>query len=349
MVKSTHIICEECGAIGKVDITMKEWLEIPEVFAELFNGAVLKGKRKIRCEDLLERNSDYVVSIKNKNGEQVYEEKFRDVVNRCDSELGLMVLAVENQEDVCNIMPVRNMMYDAMCYEKNIREIVARNENEGKKISFTQVIDEDQKIMPLVTVVLYTGKKKWTGPKTLSEMWNISDETKEILKNDLNDYKIHIIDANHMEQEEIENYKGDVKSFFYILSLLNQNKSMKSIENNICVKYSKTASAIGVVRNRKIYDDFVANREGEINMKQIEDVWFEEGEKKGEQKHLIGMVCKKLDKNKTPEVIADELEEDFDVINNICSVAERVVPRYDVEEIYGMLHEDTEYGKSVDK
>lgn len=336
---------------------MKEWLEIPEVFAELFNGAVFRGEHRIDSSNLKERNVECVVSLTNKEGQELYRQKFRDVVNMCDSELGMMVLAVENQSDICNIMPVRNMMYDAMMYEKNVRDIVAENEKEDKKVHVTRVIEKNQKIHPLITLVLYTGKDKWDGPDRLSEMWNISDETKEILKNELNDYKIHIIDANHMSQKEIDKYNSNVRQFFYVLNLLKQERSLKNVEEDIVVKYSRTAKAIGIVRNRKEYNKLVKNKEGVINMKQIEDIWYEEGEEKGKQigkqigeqsgkqKYLIGVVCKKLDKNKTPEVIADELEEELDVINNICSVAGRFAPKYDVEEIYDMLREETEYGE----
>lgn len=41
--------------MGKIDVAMKEWLEIPEVFAELFNGAVFKGERRIKPENLVDR------------------------------------------------------------------------------------------------------------------------------------------------------------------------------------------------------------------------------------------------------------------------------------------------------
>lgn len=334
--------------MGKTDVAMKEWLEIPEVFAELFNGAVFNGKRLIDANNLAERNSEYVLSMKSRDGKEEYKQKFRDVVKMNNSELGLVVLAVENQADVCNIMPVRGMMYDAMAYEKNIRDIINQNEKEKKKVPVTKVIEKGQKLMPVVTLVLYTGADEWDGPTCLHEMWNIPEETKELLKNELNDYKVHIIDANHMTEEEIEKYSDDVGKFFLVLHMLNQNKSLKEAED-LTVKYSKTARAIGVVRNRNLYDTLINKEEGEVDMRQIEDDWFEAGERsgeeRGEQKKLIGMVCKKLNKNKSPEVIADELEEELDLITNICSVAEKIGTDYDVESIYQTLHEDTEYGE----
>lgn len=48
----------------------------------------------------------------------------------------------------------------------------------------------------------------------------------------------------------------------------------------------------------------------------------------------IEMICKKLRKNKVPETIAEELEEDFSYVTQICDVAQGYAPEYDSREIY---------------
>lgn len=53
----------------------------------------------------------------------------------------------------------------------------------------------------------------------------------------------------------------------------------------------------------------------------------------GEQCKLIKQVCKKLAKHKTPEVIAEELEEDIEEILPICKVAKKFSPEYDSGEV----------------
>lgn len=59
----------------------------------------------------------------------------------------------------------------------------------------------------------------------------------------------------------------------------------------------------------------------------------EEGEEKGEVKKLIFLICKKLRKNKTPEQIAEELEEDIEMILPICEAAEEFAPEYDSAKV----------------
>lgn len=77
--------------------------------------------------------------------------------------------------------------------------------------------------------------------------------------------------------------------------------------------------------------------------------WFDEvryikkdARREGKEKLLIEQVCKKLIKGKTIEVIADEIEEDFDIVNNIVRVANGFMPEYDIDKIYDELQKEKE-------
>ena len=59
-----------------------------------------------------------------------------------------------------------------------------------------------------------------------------------------------------------------------------------------------------------------------------------EGRKEGETLKLVKQVCQKLRKHKTPEQIADELEEDTDIIENICRAAACFAPEYPESEVF---------------
>ena len=64
-----------------------------------------------------------------------------------------------------------------------------------------------------------------------------------------------------------------------------------------------------------------------------------EGQAKGELIRVIEMVCRKLKKNKCPIEIAEELEEDVELVERICEAASAFAPEYDVEGIYEKLNE----------
>lgn len=64
---------------------------------------------------------------------------------------------------------------------------------------------------------------------------------------------------------------------------------------------------------------------------------FHNGLLEGKQKQLIQMVCKKMFKGKQPETIANELEEEIEVIKGICQAAAAFAPDYDCDKIYNTL------------
>lgn len=61
---------------------------------------------------------------------------------------------------------------------------------------------------------------------------------------------------------------------------------------------------------------------------------FEDGMEKGELVKLIQQVCRKLQKGKTSEAIASELEEDALLIDKICTAIEKSDPEAAPEQIY---------------
>ena len=60
---------------------------------------------------------------------------------------------------------------------------------------------------------------------------------------------------------------------------------------------------------------------------------FNDGFGDGDLSRLITLICRKLKKGKSPEIIADELEEDLNVIQDLCDIAKNYAPDYDVKEI----------------
>lgn len=64
---------------------------------------------------------------------------------------------------------------------------------------------------------------------------------------------------------------------------------------------------------------------------------FEDGEEKGKILQLIRQVCSKLKKGETVDVIAEELEEEQNLIEKICAAAEGCGSEADSEQIFAAL------------
>jgi len=63
-----------------------------------------------------------------------------------------------------------------------------------------------------------------------------------------------------------------------------------------------------------------------------------EGREEGSKFKLLEQLTKKLRKDKTPEIIAEELEEDEDTIRHLCAVAKNFAPDYNLEQIYNAIY-----------
>ncbi|MCI8504000.1 MAG: hypothetical protein HFH00_09280, partial [Dorea sp.] len=75
----------------------------------------------------------------------------------------------------------------------------------------------------------------------------------------------------------------------------------------------------------------------------------EEGREEGRMNTLVSQVCRKLAKGMEAAAIADMLEEEEDVIQDICDVAKRYAPEYDIESITEeLLFDPDEEGDSVE-
>jgi len=66
---------------------------------------------------------------------------------------------------------------------------------------------------------------------------------------------------------------------------------------------------------------------------------YERGLEKGRIIQVIESTCKKLNKGKSVEEIADALEQDVSMISAICEAAKTFAPDYDAEKIYAALYE----------
>lgn len=78
----------------------------------------------------------------------------------------------------------------------------------------------------------------------------------------------------------------------------------------------------------------------ELGMTKGVELGIQQGIQKGEDKKLIELVCKKLEKNYSIEEIADILDEDIISIQNIVQVAKKYAPEYDTAKILKELWEN---------
>ncbi|MBO5474128.1 MAG: Rpn family recombination-promoting nuclease/putative transposase [Lachnospiraceae bacterium] len=99
------------------------------------------------------------------------------------------------------------------------------------------------------------------------------------------------------------------------------------------------SSKIKLIHNR-VRKIKISEKMGGKYMQRWEEMAYarQDGKAEGEELKLIKMICKKLAKNKTPEEIAEDLEEEISTILPICELAREFAPEYDSEKLYEKYH-----------
>lgn len=72
----------------------------------------------------------------------------------------------------------------------------------------------------------------------------------------------------------------------------------------------------------------------EEHVERVQRHSYAEGREDGSMLRMIDQICKKLRKNKSIETIADEIEEDAFLVEQVAAIAKDFAPDYDAEKIY---------------
>ena len=86
-----------------------------------------------------------------------------------DTTASYILLGIEDQTDVHYAMPVRNIIYDALQYGKQVSEVAKKHKNQAdreghNKAEYLSGFYKEDLIRPVVTLVVHFGADEWDGP-----------------------------------------------------------------------------------------------------------------------------------------------------------------------------------------
>ena len=328
--------------MGKADVNVNIWLSEKKRFANLFNGVIYGGRQVILPEDLEEVNSVSSVSVKNRAGKTKNMKRYRDIIMKWRNQATLVLLANESQDKVHYAMPHKVMLYDGMDYEtqirnnwKNFNDRRKQNKKAGQPLEhltageYLSRFRKKDRLIPIISLVFYYGSEPWDGPVDLYDMFQLegTKEEKEILGNYLPNYKINLVDAERLE--DVEKFSDDLQVILTMLKYRKDKDGLRNYVNENKKFFQKvdheTSQAMKAFLNMKQIPGETENEEEIINMceaiQEMYDDGVRDGMKRGIQQGrddlLKEKVKRKLQKQKSLEQIADELEEDVNVIRKI--------------------------------
>lgn len=184
--------------MGEKDTKAKEYLADNERFADLCNYVLFGGEQVITADALEERDTTEILSTLGIGKKQVKaQQKWRDLLKRAvikyTGEMYIVLIGVENQTDIHYAMPVKNMVYDALNYNSQVKEATAKHREQseyGSSAEFLSGFHKEDHLTPVITITLYWGEDEWDGPRSLYEMFQKFDTR---LKPYLPDYRINLL------------------------------------------------------------------------------------------------------------------------------------------------------------
>lgn len=315
--------------LGKIDTVTKEYMKDPIIFADVFNKFLYHGKQVINPDNLIEMDSTEIVVPYGEGKAGVPEQKYRDVLKlmMTDGNIAYCILGCEDQGTIHYAMPVKNMLYDSMQLARQVTKAAKSHRKKSGDIEdtgyepssdeFLSGFYKTDRLIPVVTLVIYFGPDRWDGPLSLKEMYTAADD--EIMQY-VPDYKINLIAPEQMTDEEIKEFKTSLKEvMLYIKYSKDKNKLQEIAQKdpNFLSMDRQAAEVINVTTNSNL--KYPEGKE-KINMCLAIDEMRNESRLEGE---IMGAVktCKNF--NMTLEETIQYISDNFNV-----QCAEEEVKKY---------------------
>lgn len=268
------------------DVVMKSLLEMNDVFSDIVNVNIFHGKPVLKADMLRAMPTEgHYTDLKWKDLQGAKEQKedgiqkkhhslFRDVLKEVDDLDGccFAVIGQESQTGISNTMPVRVMGYNYVEYKRQIQKLMAENRGNNHS-AYTKEIHDNQKLCPVITIVLYFGLEEWTKPLTLLDMLRLPDDNQTIWKELIGDYSIRLIPMRN-QPEEIRNlYQSDYRLIAEYLACCNDKKELdKAIQ-----KYGRNLLHMEEVL------DMLEVFSGDRHYEKLKEICYEQAKKTGEK------------------------------------------------------------------
>lgn len=270
--------------MGKNDVALGAYFSDPQIFADLFNAWMYGGKQVIdpgslMTEDSVQPRPEYARPYKH----------VRDVVKMYQKDgVQLVLLGIENQEQIDYSAPVRIMQFDGADYQNQVRRTEEENRKRlGLKTGLPAFFREDR-IVPVITLILYFGEEEWDRPVRLHDMLAFPKGDTRI-KMLVPDYPIHVISVrrNGSAGIDISLLHTELRQVFGFLQYQEDKEGLKRyVEENRAV-FSRLSSNAALFLAASAHETRLLkglNREEEhYDMCRALDEWYADGVSEGEK------------------------------------------------------------------
>ena len=268
------------------------------------------GQQIIKPDDLQELDTtESTLIFTPDNSETAYKidshQRYRDILKSAvikqHGDTIYAVLGIENQSEIHYAMPVRNFIYDALQYSKQLDNISIKHKTNGTHLTHREFLSgfrKEDKLTPVITLVLYFGVDKWDGARSIHEMLATQDPA---LLQFVPDYRINLIEPAGIAPEELDKFSTSLGEVLGYIKYSNNKDKLISFVTSKPDTVIDTDAARVINAMTKTHID-ITDGEKEVNMcKAIEDLINDnkaegrlegklEGRNEGIAETLIGLV-----------------------------------------------------------
>jgi len=176
-----NVTLKKKGKVSK-DILSKSFLKNDRTFSSIINAILFQGLQVIEVEYVQSWDSEESSQSETREHDYISKECRRDIIKKVNIEGKEVIIAIEVQQEQDYTMSVRVMGYDYLEY-------------------LNQLENNQKKLLPVITIVLYFGDKKWNKVK---ELYGMMKEIPDVLSEYVNNYTMSVIDVKEIKIEYIK-------------------------------------------------------------------------------------------------------------------------------------------------
>ena len=265
--------------MSNADVVTKNYMRANKIFADAFNYLLYDGRPVIDPDSLRELDSTELALLfgdtgggtdkssfdkgsHKKNPEYIETvQKYRDVLKSAvikqDDSASYVILGLENQTSVNYAIAVKNIIYDALQYGRQVREIADthKKSSQGFKgrssAEFLSGFCKGDRLKPVITLVIHFGADEWDGPLSLHEMIDFDDPT---LMKFVSDYTVHLIDPARLSDDELLKFSTSLREILQYIKYSKDKVKLLDItsDNPRMLLDIEAAQVIGTVTDTPV-------------------------------------------------------------------------------------------------
>lgn len=224
--------------MGRADIVTKQYMEDNDVFADAFNYLLYGGQQVIQPEQLHILDVTEIEVPYGADKAAVPVQKARDELKYLtamhDEKNAYIILGIENQTNVHYAMPVKNMVYDALQYAGQVRKAADSHKKAGDRTGhntgeYLSGFYKDDRLIPVITLVLFFSSEPWEGPMCLYDMLNSTDEA---VLSMIDNYRIHLIAPNQLSDDDLRKFRTNLREVLEFIKYSKEKEKLNQIIRN---------------------------------------------------------------------------------------------------------------------